>query len=49
VSGRSVAPSEDGQDRPLAAGAALAAQRNGAAGCGAVERSIAKRRDGGGM
>jgi hypothetical protein len=26
-----VALSEDGQDRPLAAGAALAAQRNGAA------------------
>ena len=31
VSGRSEAPGEDGQDSPEAAGAALAAQRNGAA------------------
>jgi hypothetical protein len=31
VSGRSQALSEDGQDSPQAAGAALAAQRNGAA------------------
>ena len=41
VSGRSVWFNEDGQDRPEAAGAALAAQRSVAAERGAVERSSA--------
>ncbi len=41
MSGRSVWFNEDGQDRPEAAGAALAAQRSVAAERGAVERSSA--------
>ena len=40
-SGLSAALSGDGQGRPERAGAALAAQRHGAAECGVVERSFA--------